>query len=964
MAFKIRRKIPKMTGAGPIGGLNLNTLMPSQINPVDINSLMQDPNLSLMDQSYQPFSWFQPIGLDDEVNSDNLLGKNNQTFIGGWQPKDISFENGNDVYQRALDGEDFKTGNEKDVETGNEENGVTSTSPSMQMPYFAPDILSRVKMVGSGIGNFKSFNKVLDDLGPKSTWGEDEKRTAGLAKAGRAAALTGSILSGISAVAGAVREGMSAASEQNAKMKDLESYREELRKSRVNSNIQYTEKGGGVNIGNGDVVDTSSMTGEYMYPLPKSMEKMATVEVEKGEYVMTPDIVQPMEVLGERHTNGGTKIGITEGFVLSDAKSMQIGKDRAMEVRDVYGVNANPTDTPATLVDKKKKKIGLKRLYEQEEKILKKIEEADKVKDENTKLLNKSHLSGELSEIQQEKEALEQELRDFAEAVYRMQEADKRKRKMDKFFQEGGVIDTVKLRKTAKALGVDENKAKDWIYGEYVKMRGGGYTEKRKNEYERVKKANISKLMNDLFGRQLMMRIVDVKDRDKIFTGDVNSERGHQGASSYGYGNVNADSKANLGDLNRWGNQYLVDDDIEGFQEGYNDQLVMLEALVDNGIIKNAEDAKKFVYNYGFWGENGLEKYGNYIPETTYSAGSIDDKFGEYTATRSFYSLDVLNDRQKQELNNAGIKNYSDLFGDKKDKAKKILGSDYEKFKKMKDAGVNNDFVLESYIPSEELKAETPRVPVSEPVKPQVVDTTSVNNNGNGNVGAGNYTDPRDKNVKNRSYSGYTGMGAIFPEVLRAPQSGIIGEGLERHIAPHIDPVLASPDAFMSEYNRQTQAHLDSLSGIPDSQRAAILSNLNAMAATNVAKFINDTEAKNAQQRNYANSFNTNAYSQTDDKNIIERQKYESGLLKAMSVSDENYARYLDSLNDEFQKKFNVQTSLNTIKSIAPDMAMLPNGQIIYSPGGRDVINAGDFSTRILKALEEEKVKEKTKKNK
>ena len=111
-----------------------------------------------------------------------------------------------------------------------------------------------------------------------------------------------------------------------------------------------------------------------MYPLPKSMEKMATVEVEKGEYVMTPDIVQPMEVLGERHTNGGTKIGITEGFVLSDAKSMQIGKDRAMEVRDVYGVNANPTDTPATLVDKKKKKIGLKRLYEQEEKILKKIE--------------------------------------------------------------------------------------------------------------------------------------------------------------------------------------------------------------------------------------------------------------------------------------------------------------------------------------------------------------------------------------------------------------------------------------------------------------------------------------------------------------------------------------------------------------------------------------------------------------
>lgn len=953
MAFKIRRKIPKMTTAGNIqNGLSLNDLyMPFQMS-YDENGEITEGDLK-EGIEVNPFNNEISQGTINAVTGVNNSGL--QDYIG-----DAS------LWRNRFLNESYKSITDNNVVSSNGVDGGNGSGASMQMPYFAPDILSRVKMVGSGIGNFKSFDKALDELGPESTWGEDEKRTAKMAKFGKASALTGSILSGISAVAGAVREGMNAASEQNAKLKDLESYREELRKSRVNSNIQYTEKGGGVNIGNGNVVDTSSMTGEYMYPLPKSMEKMATVEVEKGEYVMTPDIVQPMEVLGERHTNGGTKIGITEGFVLSDAKSMQIGKDRAMEVRDVYGVNANPTDTPATLVDKKKKKIGLKRLYEQEEKILKKIEEADKVKDENTKLLNKSHLSGELSEIQQEKEVLEQELRDFAEAVYRIQEADKRKRRMDKFFKEGGIVDSEKLRKTAKALGVDEGKAKDWIYDEYVKMRNGGYTEKRKKENERVKKANISKLMNDLFGRQLMMRIVDVKDRDKIFTGDVNSERGHQNASNYGYGNVNADSKTNLGDLNRWGNQYLVDDDIEGFQEGYNDQLVMLEALVDNGIIKNAEDAKKFVYNYGFWGENGLEKYGDYIPETTYSAGSIDDKFGEYTATRSFYSLDVLNDRQKQELNNAGIKNYSDLFGDKKDKAKKILGSDYEKFKKMKDAGVNNDFVLESYIPSEGLKAETPRVTVSEPVKPQVVDTEFVNkdNNGDGNVADGNYTDPRYKNVKSRGYSGYTGMGAIFPEVLRAPQSGIIGEGLERHIAPHIDPVLASPDAFMSEYNRQTQAHLDSLSGIPDSQRAAILSNLNAMAATNVAKFINDTEAKNAQQRNYASSFNTNAYSQTDDKNIIERQKYESGLLKAMAVSDENYARYLDSLNDEFQKKFNVQTSLNTIKSIAPDMAMLPNGQIVYSPGGRDVINAGDFSTKILKALEEEKVKEKNKKEK
>ena len=73
-----------------------------------------------------------------------------------------------------------------------------------------------------------------------------------------------------------------------------------------------------------------------------------------------------------------------------------------------------------------------------------------------------------------------------------------------------------------------------------------------------------------------------------------------------------------------------------------------------------------------------------------------------------------------------------------------------------------------------------------------------------------------------------------------------------------------------------------------------------------------------------------------------------------MDIRDENLARYYDSINSEIQNKFNVRTSLNTIASIAPNMRMLPSGQIIYVQGNQDVMNMGDYSTPYLRSLNEE----------
>lgn len=220
---------------------------------------------------------------------------------------------------------------------------------------------------------------------------------------------------------------------------------------------------------------------------------------------------------------------------------------------------------------------------------------------------------------------------------------------------------------------------------------------------------------------------------------------------------------------------------------------------------------------------------------------------------------------------------------------------------------------------------------------------------------------PKADKVDVPKQSSPAGFNAVFPEVFRMVDSGLTLEGLERHQAPRVDPVLQSADQYINELNRATSAQLDAIGDVPDSQRAAILSNMNAIAGTNIGKYINEVNLQNARQINGANRFNEMAYVQTDDKNIAERQRYEASALKAMAIRDENLARYYDSINSEIQNKFNVQTSLNAISSVAPNMRMLPNGQVVYTQGNEDVIYGGDYSTGILSKMDEEIDKKKKK---
>lgn len=126
----------------------------------------------------------------------------------------------------------------------------------MTAPYYSPDLGGRAQMFGTSLGRIRAGNKV----------------GANVAQAA---------FSGLSLGMGLARNIMGASSAAYAASRDEQAAREKLEKERRQQFIRWEREGGGVNLGNGQRIDTSDLTGEYIYPLPKSMEDNANVEIEK-----------------------------------------------------------------------------------------------------------------------------------------------------------------------------------------------------------------------------------------------------------------------------------------------------------------------------------------------------------------------------------------------------------------------------------------------------------------------------------------------------------------------------------------------------------------------------------------------------------------------------------------------------------------------------------------------------------
>jgi hypothetical protein len=777
-----------------------------------------------------------------------------------------------------------------------DKSGSTDVFDFTTIPYYgADDIGSRFTQMGRGIGRMRS-----EGYGDLST-------------GAKTANVVGTVMSGIGGVLGLARNIFSGIASEQGTRTNIRLAQEREARQRRQSQMQYKD-GGGVYLGPNNRFDSGSLTGEYLYPLPKSMEDQANVEVEKGEYVTQPGEA-PMEAMGQKHADGGTPVSLEQGTkVITDDTTIE--PDFAKYIRDTYGIKATPKDTYATLMDRYKAKIGLKSAYDDQKKALEKLKKNDKIDDENTRRLNASVLSKAINDSNETVNGLEGRFTDFANVIYKEQEDRKMKKDEDTYFAKGGEIDNI-ISRSMKEYGLTEDDVAEAkkellkkVAGIRQKMEKGG---------------------SSLFDYLLTFRPVENKYNNKDNTFGY-QRQGQDGS----YGGINADERLEYYKtfMPLAYDAYMsapkataakaLQDAIYNTTGGW-----MGLATAENPIIANAEALRDYTTLVSFGGE---DSQGNYPEDkkAAYHDRMRDNKFGQYSSSRPMIGLDVVTEDQHKALNDAGITHFSQLFSDKnKDIVNKILGEDMLKMQALRSMkGMEGlDFILDPHKvapgPMNIGDVEDPDVKLD---MPELIDASTLpKTNTNTNTG---------KSDNNRGGRNIVGGGLDFPEVFRMTPGSVTTEGLERHYAPTVDPVLRSADQYMVEANRAFQSQLDQMGNVPDSQRGALSSNLQAIMSSNIGRYINEVEQGNVAQRTWADNVNSQSWANTYDKNIAQRQAYQQRILQGLAINDENWARYFDSVNDEIQQKWNTATTMNTLRSIFGDVKIGPNGQLIADPQG------------------------------
>jgi hypothetical protein len=779
-----------------------------------------------------------------------------------------------------------------------DKSGSTDVFDFTTIPYYgADDIGSRFTQMGRGIGRMRS-----EGYGDLSTGAKTANTIT-------------TIASGISGIMGLARNVVSGIASEKGTRTNIRLAQEREARQRRQSQMQYKD-GGGVYLGPNNRFDSGSLTGEYLYPLPKSMEDQANVEVEKGEYVTQPGEA-PMEAMGQKHADGGTPVSLEQGTkVITDDTTIE--PDFAKYIRDTYGIKATPKDTYATLMDRYKAKIGLKSAYDDQKKALEKLEKNNKIDDENTRRLNASVLSKAINDSNDIVNGLEGRFTDFANVIYKEQEDRKMKKDEDTYFAKGGEIDNI-ISRSMKEYGLTEE----------------DIAEAKKELLKKV--AGIRQKMEiggtSLFGRKLTFRPIENR-----FNNDPNYFGYQRQGTDGSYGGINTDERLNYYKTFN----PVAYDAYMGASEGARARALqdaiygqtsswMGLATAENPIIANAEALRDYTTLVSFGGE---DSQGNYPEDkkAAYHDRMRDNKLGLFTTSRPMIGLDVVTEEQHKALNDAGITHFSQLFSDKnKDVVNKILGEDMLKMQALRSMkGMEGlDFILDPHKvdpgPMDIGDVEDPDVKLDMPelIDPNTLPKTNTNastNTGKTNNGNGN------RNI--------VGGGLDFPEVFRMTPGAVTTEGMERHYAPTVDPVLRSADQYMVEANRAFQSQLDQMGNVPDSQRGALSSNLQAIMSSNIGRYINEVEQGNVAQRAWADNVNARTWADTYDKNIAQRQAYQQRILQGLAINDENWARYFDSVNDEIQQKWNTATTMNTLRSIFGDAKIGPNGQLIADPQG------------------------------
>lgn len=219
------------------------------------------------------------------------------------------------------------------------------------------------------------------------------------------------------------------------------------------------------------------LTGKVITGLEKHEDVKPNAELEGKEYIQFPDGTTQL-VAGESHGKGGVKMFIPDGTRIV-SNSLNPSKKQIKFIKENYDLNVSTKDSYANVINKYVKKIGLEKLYKEEEDILgllkKQVE--DETMDVSTSNVNREYISGKLSEIEQEKKAKELDKTEFFGSIFEMQELSKPENKKvmaDQGKMKFGGLSNNEFKALCEKHGLSEDVARDLLQGNMPKFEGGG----------------------------------------------------------------------------------------------------------------------------------------------------------------------------------------------------------------------------------------------------------------------------------------------------------------------------------------------------------------------------------------------------------------------------------------------------------------------------------------------------------
>jgi hypothetical protein len=218
------------------------------------------------------------------------------------------------------------------------------------------------------------------------------------------------------------------------------------------------------------------LTGEYTAEKDNVEDEDIVAELEHTEFIKKPD-GDITQVLGKSHEQGGVQL--TEEQLPENSKILSDHLKPPTEVVKMFkDLGVSSKDTYAGVLEKWSKKSGLKKIVEEQEELIKKLEVqtkllVDRPNSKDAIQLNTNLLQSKIAELEKEKAPLDKQREDVFEHLFAAQEGSKEeKEKEQTVMQNGGNFNGDIIVKYAKKHGISPERAHELVN----QYKNGGVT--------------------------------------------------------------------------------------------------------------------------------------------------------------------------------------------------------------------------------------------------------------------------------------------------------------------------------------------------------------------------------------------------------------------------------------------------------------------------------------------------------